>query len=107
MQSRIARTKRVLPEGSLYVDIGENFERRVSHSQEGAMRADVYARGVVREALKGRGQRKWLWRGNKAGLIWWAWTFLGGWVFDMVLPRMFGLRTLREIVERRAAGKSK
>jgi 1-acylglycerone phosphate reductase len=69
VQSNIARTHRILPNGSLYLDIVGAFERRQTHSQEGAMSHDVYARGVVKEALKGR-PTKWLWRGNKAWLVW-------------------------------------
>ena len=53
VQSRIARSERELPESSLYLEINEDFQRRVKHSQEGAMSAEVYARGVVGEALKG------------------------------------------------------
>ncbi|KUJ14354.1 short chain dehydrogenase/reductase-like protein [Mollisia scopiformis] len=104
VKSRIARTERVLPEGSLYVDIEDSFQRRVKHSQEGAMPAEVYARGVVREALKGR-TKKQVWRGNKSGLVWWVWNFLGGWVFDLVVPGMFGLDRLRRIVKERVVGK--
>ncbi|KAE8442375.1 hypothetical protein EG329_003391 [Mollisiaceae sp. DMI_Dod_QoI] len=105
VQSNIARTKRVLPEGSLYVDIEEHFTRRVNHSQVGAMPADVYARGVVKEALKSPWrQKKWLWRGNKSGLVWFLSNFLGGWVFDLVVPRMFGLDRLRRIVRARTLG---
>ena len=37
VKSRIARTERVLPENSLYLEVGKEFERRVLHSQEGAM----------------------------------------------------------------------
>lgn len=69
VKSNIARTHRVLPEGSLYWPILGDFERRQTHSQEGAMGHDEYAKGVVREALKGR-PTKWLWRGNKAWLVW-------------------------------------
>ncbi|CZR63966.1 related to 1-acyldihydroxyacetone-phosphate reductase [Phialocephala subalpina] len=107
VKSRIARTERVLPEGSLYVDIESSFERRVKHSQEGAMLAEVYARGVVREALKSDWrQKKWMWRGNKSALVWGVWNFLGNWAFDMALPRMFGLDRLRRIVRGRALGKA-
>lgn len=108
VKSRIARTERILPEGSLYVDIKGDFGRRVKHSQEGAMLAEVYAKGVVREALKPQWrQKKWMWRGNKSALIWWGWNLLGNWVFDMVLPRMFGLDRLGRIVKGRALGKEK
>lgn len=105
VKSRIARTERVLPEGSLYVDIEEHFERRVRHSQEGAMDTMVYTRGVVREALKTRGwwggQKKQVWRGNRVGDIWVVWNVVGSWLFDIMLPRMFGLNKLAKIVRGR------
>lgn len=101
VKSRIARTERVLGEGSLYVEIGESFERRVRHSQDGAMDTDVYARGVVKEALRGKSVRKQLWRGNRTGIVWFLSQWIGGWVFDLILPRMFGLDRLARIVRGR------
>lgn len=106
VQSNIARTKRKLPEGSLYLDINEDFQRRVSHSQDGAMRNDAYAKSVVNEALKPAWrQKKWLWRGNKSFLIWFVQNWLGSWAFDWVVPRMFGLDRLRKLVRIKRAGK--
>lgn len=99
MQSNIARTKRTLGDESLYLDISGDFERRVSHSQEGAMRNEVYAKGVVDEALKQPWrQKKWLWRGNKTFLVWFVSSFVGSWMFDWVLPGMFGLDKLKKLV---------
>jgi 1-acylglycerone phosphate reductase len=106
VSSNIARTKRILPEGSLYLDINEDFQRRVTHSQEGAMGNETYARGVVKEALKaGWRQRKWLWKGNKSLLIWFVREWLGPWLFDWVLPTMFGLTRLKKIVRARKSKK--
>ncbi len=102
VKSRIARTERILPEGSLYVDIEEDFQRRVKHSQDGAMDTAVYAKGVVREALKsGWRQKKYLWRGNKSSLIWFIRLWLGGVGFGFFLPRMFGLARLARLVKAR------
>ncbi|KAL2065668.1 hypothetical protein VTL71DRAFT_3338 [Oculimacula yallundae] len=102
VKSRIARTDRVLEEGSLYVDIEKEFERRVKHSQDGAMEAEVYARGVVREALKGKGGlKKEVWRGNRSALVWFVEKWVGRWLFDLILPGMFGLRRLKGIVRGR------
>lgn len=100
VKSRIARTERMLPEGSLYVDIESDFERRVKHSQEGAMETGVYAREVVRQALKGR-PKKWFWWGNKAALIKFIDGWVGGWLFDLIMPGMFGLRRLKGILAAR------
>jgi 1-acylglycerone phosphate reductase len=100
VKSRIARTERTLPEGSLYVDIEGEFEGRVTHSQKGAMDTREYARGVVREALAKR-PGKWVWLGNRVGIIRFVAGWIGGWVFDLVLPRMFGLVKLARLVRGR------
>jgi 1-acylglycerone phosphate reductase len=100
VQSNIARTHRALPEGSLYLPIADSYERRLKHSQEGAMGNEEYARGVVSAALK-RSPKKWLWRGNKSWLVWFAKAFIGAWVFDLVLPRMFQLDKLKAILKMR------
>ncbi|KAG0650330.1 Short-chain dehydrogenase cctT [Hyphodiscus hymeniophilus] len=101
VQSNIARGDRKLPEGSLYLPIKADFERRVTHSQEGAMSNEVYARGVVKEALKPK-PIKWLWRGNKAFFVWFIRAWFGTWVFDRVMPRMFGLDKLKALVRAKA-----
>jgi len=100
VKSRIARTERTLPEGSLYLDIEDDFSRRVTHSQEGAMDTGVYASGVVREALRGR-PKKWFWWGNRAAGVKFVTEWIGGWVFDLLLPRMFGLVRLKRMVQGR------
>ena len=101
VQSRIARTERILPDGSLYLPINKDFQRRVTHSQEGAMPNATYAQGVVRAALKKR-PNKWIWEGAKVTLIRFARDWVGGWVFDLVLPRMFGLVKLGMLVKQNA-----
>ncbi|CZT46549.1 related to 1-acyldihydroxyacetone-phosphate reductase [Rhynchosporium secalis] len=106
VQSRIARTDRVLVSDSLYLEIKGDFERRVKHSQDGAMGNEEYARGVVREALKGKAtMKKWYWRGNKSWLVWFVSTWVGSWAFDWILPGMFGLRKLKGIVRARERGR--
>lgn len=98
VQSNIARTKRTLPSQSLYLPIEADYQRRLTHSQQGAMSHDEYARGVVNAALKQR-PVKYLWRGNMAWIVRLVTNWLGAWVFDWVLPRMFGLKRLRDIVQ--------
>lgn len=100
VQSNITRTYRDLPAGSLYLDVEQDYIRRQKHSQEGAMSNEVYARGVVKEALKTK-PKKWLWRGNKSFVVWLVSRVFGAWLFDVVLPRMFGLDRLKRIVEAR------
>lgn len=102
VQSRIARTERVLKDDSLYLEIKDDYERRLVHSQDGAMDTDVYAKGVVAEAVKAKWRRKkWVWKGNRSFLVWFFSSFVGGWVFDLVLPRMFGLDKLKSVFKRK------
>jgi 1-acylglycerone phosphate reductase len=102
VKSNIARTHRILPKDSLYLDIVDDFERRLVHSQDGAMKNDIYARSVVAETLRPTWrQRKWLWSGNKTFLVWFVRTFFGAWLFDWILPRMFGLDRLKKLVRGR------
>lgn len=96
VQSNIARKHRTLPEGSLYLPIIDTYERRLTHSQEGAMSNEKYARGVVSAK---RSPTKWLWRGNRSWLVWFVKTFLGVWVFDLALPRMFQLDKLKATIK--------
>jgi 1-acylglycerone phosphate reductase len=95
VSSNIARTARTLPPTSLYLEIDDEFQKRVLHSQAGAMSNKTYAKGVVDAVVKG-GKRT-LWRGNKSSLVWFARNWVGSWVFDWVLPGMFGLRRLAGI----------
>ncbi|KAL1963279.1 hypothetical protein VTN77DRAFT_8502 [Rasamsonia byssochlamydoides] len=107
VQSRIARLKRTLPPNSIYRPVEPEYNRRVSHSQEGAMPHDAYARSVVAQVLYGsapwrwlwpwaRGQKKWIWEGNRSWVIR---LVTGGWLwfglFDRVFTNMFNLWKLR------------
>ncbi|RAK84282.1 short chain dehydrogenase/reductase [Aspergillus costaricaensis CBS 115574] len=112
VQSRIARVKRTLVPGSIYAPIEDEYNRRVVHSQAGAMPNEAYARSVVTQVLYGsapwrwiwpwaQGRKNWIWEGNKSWLIWllmggWAWNGLSG----KIVTKMFKLNRLR-----RAAGK--
>ncbi|KAK1141411.1 NADPH-dependent 1-acyl dihydroxyacetone phosphate reductase [Aspergillus melleus] len=51
VQSRIARIERKLVPNSLYASIEDEYNRRVSHSQDGAMPHALYARSVVEQVL--------------------------------------------------------
>ncbi|KAB8231042.1 SDR family oxidoreductase [Aspergillus alliaceus] len=109
VQSRIARVKRTLASNSLYAPIEDEYNRRVTHSQDGAMPHTAYARSVVAQILYGsapwrwlwpwaQGRKSWIWEGNKSWIIWflsggWAWTG----IFHYALARMFKLYKLREL----------
>jgi 1-acylglycerone phosphate reductase len=104
VKSNIARTERILPDNSLYLEIKGEFGGRVKYSQQGAMATEVYARGVVEEALKPVWrQRKWLWKGHMTLAVWFASRVLGAWIFDLVLPRMFGLNRLKWLLRSKRA----
>lgn len=102
--SNIARTRRTLPEGSVYQAVAEEYESRQTHSQSVGMASEVYARSVVRQVLLVRESRSWwwwggrdrIWEGGKARLVWWVSTFLPRWVMEVAMTRMFGLGKLRE-----------
>ncbi|EAW13337.1 SDR family oxidoreductase [Aspergillus clavatus NRRL 1] len=110
VQSRIARIQRTLQPGSIYAPIEDEYTRRVTHSQAGAMPHTAYARSVVTQVLYGsapwrwiwpwaQGRKSWIWEGNKSWLIWlvcggWAWTGL----FQGIMTRMFKLHKLRKVV---------
>ncbi|KAB8245910.1 hypothetical protein BDV35DRAFT_381057 [Aspergillus flavus] len=61
VQSRIARVKRTLAPNSLYAPIEDEYNRRVIHSQDGAMSHTAYARSVVTQILYGITPLRWLW----------------------------------------------
>ncbi|RAL13638.1 SDR family oxidoreductase [Aspergillus homomorphus CBS 101889] len=81
VQSRIARIKRTLAPNSMYLPIEEEYDRRVLHSQDGAMSNSAYARSVVTQILYGpapwrwiwpwaQGRQSWIWEGNKSWVVW-------------------------------------
>lgn len=97
VESNIARTHRDLPQHSLYLPIDAEYQRRQTHSQEGAMTSEVYAHGLVSAALQPR-PVKWLWRGAKVWLVWALVTFAPKGVWDFYMPKMFGLDRLAGIL---------
>lgn len=75
VQSNIARTSRALPEGSLYLPVNREYQRRLTHSQEDAMSNDAYAKSVVRQVMV-RSPALYVWEGNKSWVAWFTTTFL-------------------------------
>ncbi|KKK22386.1 hypothetical protein ARAM_002227 [Aspergillus rambellii] len=101
VQSRIARTKRMLREDSLYQPLRVEYEHRLTHSQQGSMPHDVYARRVVARLLdpvwpcwwprQGRARpSRWIWEGGWSKLVMvsvggWLWLGLWEWIFTWML----------------------
>lgn len=75
VKSRIARTERALPAGSIYVPVEKEYQRRLKHSQEEGMANETYAKSVVRQVLVSR-PKKWIWEGGKSWLVWFVSSFL-------------------------------
>jgi len=95
IQSNIARVQRTLPDGSYYIPVNAEYQRRLTHSQEGAMPNEAYAKSVVSHVLKSNPPR-WVWEGNKAWSVWFVQRFLPfGTIMDFVLSRMFNLGKLK------------
>jgi len=94
VKSNIANTPRELPEGSIYVPLTKEYQRRLKHSQEVGVENEVYARYVVPRVI-GTGKRQ-VWAGYGAWLIWFASTFLPVRLLDMIFMRMFNLWKLRQ-----------
>ncbi|KAL9109974.1 MAG: hypothetical protein Q9227_005497 [Pyrenula ochraceoflavens] len=107
VKSNIARTKRTLPEKSLYSDLDEQYQIRQKHSQTVGMSNEQYAKSVVNQVLPGAGpwpwrwllhdaRKRWIWEGSRSWLVWYL---CGGWTWyglpDRVLSRMFGLQRVK------------
>lgn len=95
VQSNIARTDRELPEDSLYLPVNAEYQRRLKHSQEGAMPASTYADSVVTAALK-ESPRREFWKGNKTFLVWFSSRFLPRWFGDLYFWHLFKLWKLTD-----------
>ncbi|OAA51569.1 oxidoreductase [Metarhizium rileyi] len=77
---------RVLPENSLYKPVEDVFVQRLRFSQtRGTMDTHVYAKKIVREALKGEG---WLggWLGRTPDWYWAGGFSYGAWILYTLLP---------------------
>jgi len=97
VKSNIARTNRALPEGSYYIPLNADYQRRLKHSQEGAMPNEAYAKSVVSHVLK-KSPAPFLWEGRMAWVVWFAQRFVElifGTAADFVLSRMFNLWKLK------------
>jgi len=115
VRSQIAsHTHRTLPENSIYMRCKEFFETRLTFSQNNAtVKTEDYAKKLVASALAGErplifrtwfGRPDWFWAGGWAKLVW-PGTFIGEWLLDWVMYRMFKMNQLERILEREKAQK--
>ncbi|KAJ4297937.1 NADPH-dependent 1-acyl dihydroxyacetone phosphate reductase [Kalmusia sp. IMI 367209] len=103
VKSNIARTHRELPPGSYYVPIADQYERRLTLSQQLGMDTKQYARSCVRhviggDRLFGAVSRRWVWEGKMSWIIWFAWSWLPHAVLDWYFALNFKLGRLRGTV---------
>jgi 1-acylglycerone phosphate reductase len=94
VKSNIARTHRTLPPDSYNQPIAEDYERRLTHSQQLGMDTEQYARSCVRQVLSGDGllmKQRWIWEGKMSWIVWFAWSYLPTAVFDFYFTTKFRL----------------
>ena len=98
VKSNIARTHRELPGDSLYRPLEAEYQRRLRHSQEGAMEATAYAEGVVKAALGTKPTRS-LWRGHQAWNVWLLLQIMPKIFWDYYFTKTFNLTKLAQLVK--------
>ncbi|KAI8934533.1 hypothetical protein NX059_008232 [Plenodomus lindquistii] len=101
VKSNIARTHRVLPANSYMEPLADDYERRLTHSQQLGMDTKQYARSCVRQVLCGDGlfsKTRWIWEGKMSWIVWFAWTCLPKGVLDYYFTSKFKLNNLRGTV---------
>lgn len=91
VKSNISYPKK-FPADSLYAPMEEVFQaRRMNDHQRRRMDTDEFARDIVAEALKPN-PRVWIWAGTMSWVVWACDTFLPVWGWDVLMPRLYGLR---------------
>jgi 1-acylglycerone phosphate reductase len=87
VKSNLARSKRELPPGSMYVPIEDMYNARVNHGLEDSMPADAYCKSVVSQLLVSE-PKGWLWEGKSSWSVWFMSGFMSKQrvVSDLVFP---------------------
>ena len=103
VKSNIARTHRELPQGSYYVPIAEQYEKRLTLSQQLGMDTQQYARSCVGHVIGGESwfgavTKRWVWEGKMSWVVWGLWTYLPRGVLDWYFRSKFQLDRLRGTV---------
>lgn len=100
VKSNIARTHRELPPGSFYVPIADQYEDRLTLSQQMGMDTQQYARSCVRHVIGGESwlglvTKRWVWEGKMSWVVWLAWNYLPRGVLDWYFATKYKLGRLR------------
>jgi 1-acylglycerone phosphate reductase len=101
VKSNIARTHRTLPPNSYNLPLADDYEKRLTHSQQVGMDTEQYARSCVRQVLRGDGlfiKQRWIWEGKLSWLVWFGWSYLPTAIFDYYFTAKFKLGKLRGTV---------
>jgi 1-acylglycerone phosphate reductase len=101
VKSNIARTHRTLPPGSYSQPLAEDYEQRLTHSQQLGMDTKQYARSCVRQVIAGDGffkKQRWIWEGKMSWIVWFGWTYLPTAIFDYYFTAKFKLEKLKGTV---------
>ncbi|TRM70476.1 hypothetical protein BD626DRAFT_533720 [Schizophyllum amplum] len=91
------RPKGGLPENSIYKPVEETYIKNMEHFQDNAISREVFAKGVVDEAMK-QWPSTWFWSGNQSTLVWLMTTFGKRTAFDGMMSKANGFDKLAEIV---------
>ena len=100
VKSNIARTHRELPPGSFYVPIADQYEKRLTLSQQLGMDTRQYAKSCVAHVIGGESwyglvTKRWVWEGKMSWLVWFGWTYLPRGVLDWYFTNRFNLNNLK------------
>ncbi|KAF2711980.1 NAD(P)-binding protein [Pleomassaria siparia CBS 279.74] len=98
VKSNIARTHRDLPPGSYNLPMREEYENRLTHSQQLGMDTQQYAKSCVSHVLSGDGwltRQRWVWEGKMSWIVWFVYTWLPTSVFDHYFTWNFKLWKLK------------
>jgi 1-acylglycerone phosphate reductase len=109
VKSNIARTQRSLPADSYFLPCKDDYENRLTHSQQVGQDTQAYARSCVEKVLGGDQwfglvKTRWIWEGNMAWVVWFVKNFTpAGPVMDLYFSRKYNLWKLRGSVEGKKA----
>ncbi|KAF2651943.1 NAD(P)-binding protein [Lophiostoma macrostomum CBS 122681] len=99
VKSNIARVHRDLPPDSYMLPLADEYESRLTHSQQVGQDTEKYAKSCVRHVLQGDGwllKKRWVWEGNLSWLVWFMWSWMPHSLFDYYFTWKFKLGRLQE-----------